>query len=178
MEDIFGYVLIAVIGIGVVTAICTPLCLLFNKVLKIETSFTRQLIFVFFIGVIVVIIWATILIGGVELGTQEHFLNLIPFKQIFNGYDMRFEKMIAQVLSNVIMFIPVGILFPIVFRKNRAIKNTMICCIGFSAFIEIVQYFIGRSADIDDLILNAVGGLLGYLIYKIIFRAFPKSKIW
>lgn len=36
--------------------------------------------------------------------------------------------------------------------------------------IEILQYFIGRSADIDDLIMNTLGGILGWLIFCVVQR--------
>lgn len=48
----------------------------------------------------------------------------------------------------------------------------------FSFFIEFVQYFIGRSADIDDLMLNTLGGILGYFIYVAFSNMFKDKNIW
>lgn len=49
---------------------------------------------------------------------------------------------------------------------------------AFSFLIEFVQYWIGRLADIDDLMLNTLGGMLGYLIYFVFSRTFRDKKIW
>ncbi|WP_091488258.1 VanZ family protein [Alkalibacterium putridalgicola] len=49
----------------------------------------------------------------------------------------------------------------------------------FSLFIEVVQFSIpmGRSADIDDLILNTIGAFLGYIIWKILISIFPSISL-
>ena len=48
----------------------------------------------------------------------------------------------------------------------------------FSFLIEFIQYFIGRSADIDDLILNTLGAMLGYFIFYIFSGLFRNKNIW
>lgn len=61
---------------------------------------------------------------------------------------------------------------PIVFKRFTSFKKTFQFVFLFSFFIEFTQYFIGRSADIDDLILNTLGGVIGFMTYDIIVRLF------
>ena len=75
--------------------------------------------------------------------------------------------MISQVIGNVLMFVPFGFLLSVVFKTCQSPIKTLITVASFSFSIEFVQYFIGRSADIDDLILNTLGGMLGFGMYLI-----------
>ena len=72
-------------------------------------------------------------------------------------------KKIAQTVANIVMFIPLGFMLPTAFRGMRYFWKTALSLTLFSLAIETAQYFTGRSADIDDLMLNASGGILGYL---------------
>lgn len=82
-------------------------------------------------------------------------LHLIPF------YGGAFIPMIL----NVIMFMPIGFLMPLVFSQKINGKKTFLIGGGISFTIEIMQIFAGRNAEIDDLLLNSTGALLGYGIY-------------
>ena len=48
--------------------------------------------------------------------------------------------------------------------------------LGISVIIELIQLKIGRAFDIDDIILNIVGGILGYFLYRIVDKIFSKSS--
>ena len=66
------------------------------------------------------------------------------------------------------MFVPYGFLLPLLFCKTRTFWKTFIIVFFSSFMIEFVQYFIGRSCDIDDLIMNTLGGCIGYGVYCVI----------
>lgn len=68
-------------------------------------------------------------------------------------------------LANILLFVPFGFLQSLL--SYNFFKGTF-ATFFLSLFIEVCQYFIGRSSDIDDLILNTVGGILGALIWFII----------
>lgn len=74
------------------------------------------------------------------------------------------------------MFLPLGFIFPIAFKKARTFWKTTVSMMLFSFFIEFVQYFVGRSADIDDLMLNTLGGIFGYLIFYLFSKRFKDKK--
>ena len=98
--------------------------------------------------------------------------NFIPFKEILR-YNITSRLFIKNVLGNMIMFLPFG--FFISYYLNTEKPNlTIILTIVASLAIEIVQMIIGRVFDVDDIILNLLGGMLGYLIYSFIRKTGEK----
>lgn len=108
--------------------------------------------------------------------------NFIPFKEIFR-YEITSTLFLKNVVGNILLFVPLG-LFMTYYIKNKSFIITLILTIFISCTIEFAQYVIGRTADIDDIILNSAGGLLGYIIYskwnKIIERLpkFLKNQVF
>ena len=95
------------------------------------------------------------------------WLNLKPFVYLFDYPTMR--EALLNLIGNIAMFIPIGIIWPSVYRKLNTHKKVIAAGVGFSLFIEILQLpFYGRATDIDDLILNSTGFLLGYGLYLIV----------
>lgn len=105
-------------------------------------------------------------------------VNLVPFRTILNY--MKYSGIwhtFLNVVGNIIIFIPIGILIPMIYIKYRNLKEILKVSVMLSFFIEFIQFFIGRSVDIDDLMLNVCGGLLGYAIWKNCLRyKFPDRK--
>ena len=98
---------------------------------------------------------------------------MFSFVNLFEYDKMR--DAIINFIGNTAMFIPVGIVWPIVFRELDSHWKIIFAGIGFPLLIEILQLpFYDRVSDIDDLILNTVGYLMGYGIYLVIRKT--KSK--
>jgi glycopeptide antibiotics resistance protein len=75
------------------------------------------------------------------------------------------------------MFIPLGIVWPSVFKKLDTHGKVIAAGVGVSLTIEILQLpFFGRASDIDDLILNSAGFLMGYGIYLLVKKISSKIK--
>ena len=98
-----------------------------------------------------------------------HETNLIPFKVLFETYQEVFVNgyinyFLINFLGNIILFIPFGLIVPLLW-KTSTVKTILV---GFcsSLFIEICQLFLTRGTDIDDLMLNTTGVLLGILVLK------------
>ena len=72
---------------------------------------------------------------------------------------------LTNLLGNVLLFTPMGMLLPIVFKRCNSLLKSVIIGTVISILIETVQFFLGRSADIDDVILNAFGTALGFAVY-------------
>jgi glycopeptide antibiotics resistance protein len=80
-----------------------------------------------------------------------------------------------NIIGNIAMFIPVGIIWPICFKKLDNIGKTILAGAGFTLLIELSQLFCyGRHTDIDDLILNTTGVAIGAVIVFAIRKARAK----
>ena len=94
-------------------------------------------------------------------------VNLVPLVNLFD-YDNR-RDLLLNVIGNVAMFIPSGIVLPIIYKRLDSFIKVSLAGGGISLCIEIIQLpFRVRASDIDDLILNTVGVMIGYGIYAMI----------
>ena len=94
-------------------------------------------------------------------------INIIPLVNLFD-YGIMSEAVINFV-GNTTMFIPIGIIFPIVFKKLDTPLKNLAAGAGVSLLIEILQLpFYDRVSDIDDLLLNTLGFAIGYGIYRLV----------
>lgn len=92
-------------------------------------------------------------------------VNLIPFVNLLN-YEST-KDMLLNLIGNIAMFIPTGILIPSLSKRCRSLPRTVSIGFLFSLSIEIIQLpFAVRASDVDDLILNTAGVLAGYGIYR------------
>ncbi len=95
--------------------------------------------------------------------------NLIPFKEIFR-YSLGSRLFIKNVLGNVVMFIPYGFFCSYILKENRYLSILVLTLIA-SVSIETTQLMIGRVFDIDDIMLNTVGGMIGFYVYILFLKA-------
>lgn len=102
---------------------------------------------------------------------QEYHYNLVLFKEIRRFWEYRdqvgFFAMFTNLFGNVIIFIPFGFFLPMASRY-RSLLGTVFYSFGLSLCVETFQLFsrVG-SFDVDDLLLNTIGGLAGYIIFVI-----------
>ena len=75
-------------------------------------------------------------------------------------------------LGNIVMFVPFGLFPALLWRGWRWWKSLLV---GFctSVSIEFIQFFIGRSTDIDDVILNTAGAAVGFWLFCLLRAIFP-----
>ena len=92
--------------------------------------------------------------------------NFIPFKEI-SRYNLSSPLFYKNVIGNVLLFVPFGYFINTILKNKSILLNILITIIT-STSIECIQMFIGRSFDIDDIILNVIGGTLGYLTYRVL----------
>ncbi|MDD3220366.1 MAG: VanZ family protein [Lachnospiraceae bacterium] len=109
--------------------------------------------------------------GPVAIEREYHY-NLQPFYEIRRFWNYRnqlgFRAVFLNLAGNVIGFLPFGFILPVISRWFRNFGMTV--CSGFflSVLIECIQLYskVG-SFDVDDMILNTLGAVLGYLLYAI-----------
>ena len=94
-------------------------------------------------------------------------INLLPFVYLFDYPTLK--EALLNLIGNTTMFIPVGIIWPMVFKKLDTLAKVIAAGVGFSLCIEILQLpFYDRVSDIDDLILNSLGYVIGYGLYGVV----------
>ncbi|MEO1814003.1 MAG: VanZ family protein [Acetobacterium sp.] len=125
--------------------------------------------------------------------TYETTVNLVPFTSIDNFfYDIMangfidwefwatkptnpteivlytFTDSFKNLAGNIILLMPLGFLYPLSRKNKVGFFHAFVVILGTTCAIELIQYLFlaSRRADIDDIILNLIGGLIGYLIYK------------
>ena len=99
-------------------------------------------------------------------------INLIPLVRLFEYGSVR--DIIWNVVGNTAMFIPTGIILPVVYKKLNSFWKVIAVGALISLCIECLQLpFASRASDIDDLLLNTLGVAAGYAIYAI-FRRFRR----
>ncbi|MGI6180601.1 MAG: VanZ family protein [Agathobaculum sp.] len=103
-------------------------------------------------------------------------INLLPFSRRID---------VAGYLLNIVLLLPFGMLAPLIWPRLRRIGRTAAAGALFSLLIEISQLFTSRRPDVDDLLLNTLGAVLGWLLYRLLparlrerQQACPFSPAW
>jgi glycopeptide antibiotics resistance protein len=110
---------------------------------------------------------------GMDLGDR---LNLEPFATIDRALELGPRSpSFRLMIGNIAAFVPLGILLPMVFRSRWSFALVVVGAVGLSAAIELGQLAISvwlgfayRSTDIDDVILNSLGAVVGYVAFAAI----------
>ena len=92
--------------------------------------------------------------------------NFVPFKEIFR-YEFGSKIFMHNIVGNILLFVPFGYFVSHIMKTRKPFAMFIISFIT-SCTIEFTQLKIGRTFDVDDIILNLVGCVLGYLIFLII----------
>ncbi len=173
MHRIEAYVRLAIIFIIIISIVYLPI--LFELKKKGKTVI-RQMSYIGLICSIFLIIFATCLFMPINFHSEAHIINLKPFNWI--GNTDSFDKFVVEKIPNIMLFIPLGFFIPTVFKNMRKFWKTSLVafCITFS--IEFFQYFAGRSSDIDDIIMNLFGAIIGYALFGLFNRCFVRTKWW
>lgn len=101
--------------------------------------------------------------------------NFTPFKEILR-YNVGSRLFLKNVIGNLVMFVPFGIFASFAVKADNKYQALFLITFA-SVTIESTQLAIGRVFDVDDIILNVCGGLIGYFIYyfiDLIGDRFPK----
>lgn len=112
---------------------------------------------------------------GRAVASSSYHYNLEPFKEIsrFLTYRDRLGMgvVVANLLGNVIAFVPFGLFLPIMINNRFGYIGMTLLSLDLSLFIELLQLVskVG-SFDVDDLFLNTIGGLIGYCIFRFVWK--------
>ena len=113
--------------------------------------------------------------GGFVIWNRELFemyvqnsLNLVPFKTVLQYfYRGTINQFVVNIVGNLVCLMPLGILLPLNFEKQRKTGIFLMTCVLIVSAVEILQFAtLSGSCDIDDFILNVGGAFLIYLFTK------------
>ena len=90
---------------------------------------------------------------------------------LFNVKILGLKNVIINLGGNIVMFMPLGYFLPRIAKYKKGIVYTTFECFEFSFLVEIFQLYTKKGCcDVDDIILNTLGGFLGYIVYYICLR--------
>lgn len=133
---------------------------------------------IFRISSILFILYSCLMIWEVFIGPYRSYdgirrYNLYPFKTIIH-YFMNSERYSSHILfinlaANIVTFIPLGFFIALLFKRVRNINIVVVFSIMITTIIETMQIILNVGVfDIDDIILNTLGCIIGFIFYKII----------
>jgi glycopeptide antibiotics resistance protein len=163
-----------------------------KRIPGLTISFMRE--FLYFISFLYIIALAAITIVPLSFAIHKtpsaDDINLVPFKTILRtirhsmaGQRFSPAMLFENTAGNIVLFLPLGFLLPLVWKKINSFTSIFFIALLYSALIEFLQYIersfgAYRSVDIDDVILNTLGALLGWYflcLLRWIFGIKPKQ---
>ena len=152
-------------------------------------KFARPVLWTIFIIYCFVLVYVLFLSRGTRDGFtfaeyMRRFTNFIPFKTIVE-YVQRYidgyrNLSVRNLLGNFVLFMPMGVLLPCVIRKLDRFWKVTLTVLGMVVMVEIVQGILRvGSVDIDDVIFNVVGAMIGYGLIRLpfIYNFFKKINL-
>lgn len=143
-------------------------------------KFIRVMSVIAFLVYMVILIYFVFLSDGFsrDTGYTEYRYNLVPFleiKRFMTSSSLSLGVVITNMAGNVAAFVPFGALFRWVRNKKIGWFKTTFITFLFSLLIETIQLITRVGVfDVDDLILNTLGGLIGYIVYIILAHSYNR----
>ena len=158
--------------------------LYFKGVINLKVSTRKQLSLVSLIVLIGYICVLTYFVFfsdhyGRVSGFTDYRYNLIPFAEInryltYNHY-FTMENLLTNLAGNILVFSPIGFLVPIIKKEGVNIFTVFRISFLLTLFIETVQLVFRIGVfDVDDLIMNTMGGVVGFVCFKLVQRLYRK----
>lgn len=154
-----------------------------NEYIKKEKNFLKHELMLYFLFCFIVCICVKTIIPDIEItqnGINYVFgfgsINIIPFKIIYDILTNIDNNMyLNQFAINLFLFIPIGIILPLIYKKYENIKSLIKFSIIFSVIIGVLKLLRPKVFSIDDVLLNLLGIITGYLIYLFIKKIFKEN---
>lgn len=139
-------------------------------------------LFVVYLFVLIGITILPVYIGGIpslqELGFIERCnVHFIPFVDYFKGNGTYLSGIMKNVIGNLVLLVPFILYLCAKYEKIRNLRSSTITALLISLSIELTQLVMNivglsdrRAVDVEDLILNTIGGIIAWYIFKLIYK--------
>lgn len=150
-----------------------------SKVQKFHIKLGTLALLILYILLLIYVCFFSEAYGRTDI-TDTYRFNLIPFREITRFYVYRdvvgAKAFVLNLFGNVLAFVPFGLFISILFKRERHFLNILRMTFVLSLGIEILQLLTRTgSFDVDDLILNTIGGILGFILF-IFLDAFRRYR--
>lgn len=167
----------------VVVALFGAILLIYNLIAKkrkrskITIPIGKLFLYAVFIIYVVVVVGATMLrYSGLSISWENGVIYPLfySYKEAWNHFSAREWR---NIIFNIMMFVPFGFLLPFVSKKFQVFWKTYIAGFLFTCIIEIVQLLLDLGiCELDDLMDNTVGAMIGYGFYRLFMFVVKKWK--
>ena len=164
--------------------VCTiVLCVLFQRFIFRKIARRERVTFSIFhyLGIGVFLVYLLVVYRLTGMGTiwdvgrydslvRWHQVHFIPF------HNFQFD--VPFLLLNILMTIPLGMMLPTLWSEFRSLRKVAFTGFGLSMAIELSQLLNSRNTTIDDLLMNTLGAIIGYIVFAIFYKTFhPLTKL-
>lgn len=111
--------------------------------------------------------------GAMTFNRGYDRINLVPFKEIDRALNQGGSFFLVNIIGNIAVFAPIAFYVALLYNKADMFRCVTVTALS-SVLVEICQIPQDRATDIDDVILNTIGGFVGYILYLIFEKAAPK----
>lgn len=160
------YFFLPAIAITVIWFIFKTVNIIFiKKKFDLKQEVVNLIYFISVMGIIGLTFFPLEIGSGPEYDSPNNFVPLASINELLNHFY--FLVPLKNILGNIILFIPLGFILVLKFKRINNLLSVVLVGVLSSTFIEIIQLLLpNRAFDIDDIILNALGSMIGFLILK------------
>ncbi len=134
-----------------------------------------------FVLIILLICWGIVVLGITTLNRPAMFTGQFN-PSLLSSYVSSWNKWSVPefqlIIFNMLMFVPLGVLLPLIHKKNKSFSRVLVISIVFTLCIEIFQFASGKGIfEFDDLLHNTIGSIAGYFFVMAIILSIEQRKL-
>ncbi|MDD3646620.1 MAG: VanZ family protein [Candidatus Gracilibacteria bacterium] len=172
--------------------ISTPIYIFFLivfiwKKIKVEKIILTSIFYFYIISLLTVTIFPIPIQGlnevGIYAGDNNNYIPFLSILDILINDNLGTIIKIKQIVGNIVLFLPMGFFIPLIWKSKDYFKKALLIGLGFSFCIELLQYIISlilgfnyKVTDIDDILLNTLGFIIGFFLYKLFQKSLENKN--
>ncbi|MBQ5733888.1 MAG: VanZ family protein [Lachnospiraceae bacterium] len=158
------YLVSAMMTAALIWVICLGVNLIRKKLVNVKVWIIRYVMITYLVSVFMI----TDAYKAFVEGIPDFFIspNFIPVYNFIMDVGSNPVETLMQAIYNIVLLIPFGVLLPPSLPEySIRLKKVLVITVAFVVIVEVMEYLSGRYMDIDDIILNTFGSMIGYFIY-------------